>query len=109
MPRSKKTGAAAVQENAMGVGHNNDELVKSIMERFAAEEQIIIEAKGRQKEVLREGKASGILKTAIRKAYKDLTMTDEQRQANKEVEDARKSYAAICREVGLFVPEEEAA
>lgn len=97
---AKKHGAAALQDNAL---RNSDELVKSVMERFAKQQSIIDEARGAQKEILREGKEAGILKQAIRKAYKDLMMTEEQKQAKDEVEAARQEYARICAEVGLFV------
>lgn len=111
MPRPRKTGAAAVQDAALGIGHNaaNDDFVKDIMGRFAKKQRAIDALRAEQKEILREGKEGGVLKTAIRKAYKDLMMTSEQKEARDEVESARKSYVDICREVGLFVPEEEAA
>lgn len=96
----KKTGAAAVQHAALG--HNNDELVKVTMQKFAEQERIISEAKERQKQALREGKEGGVLKTSIRKAFKDLQMTSEQKQAHDEVEAERERYKKVCAEIGLF-------
>lgn len=107
MSRTKNTGANAVQDNALH-GHNHDELVKGIMERFHKEEQIISACKARQKEALREAKECGVLKQAIRKAYKDLMQTEEQKQAADEVAEARKEYAKICKEVGLLIMGEAA-
>ncbi len=48
-------------------------------------------------------------KIAIRQATKESRMSLEQRRSLQEVEDQKKHYLAICREVGLFVPDEEAA
>lgn len=106
----KKTGADAVQENALH-GHNkaNEAFIQEIMTEFVREQRIIDAACGRQKESLRRGKEGGVLKTSLRKAYKDLMMTSEQKEAQDEIEERRKEYRRVCKDVGLFDHMEEAA
>ena len=94
MPRGDKSIAEA--------GHNNDKLLQDYVIRFAKKQLEIEKLSGEGKEILREAKNDGFLKTSIRKAVKNLRMTPEQVQAKQEVEDTTKTYMEICGDLPLF-------
>ncbi len=108
MGRTKKQGADAVQENAMGLGHNR--LSTKEEAAFCKEFKVLEEKRmgivEKQKEVLQRAKDSGMLKGGVRAAVKKWMSSEEQRQAKDAVEQAREQYLAACREEGLFVPED---
>ncbi len=101
-------GADAVQ--AAAIGHNSPNQKKAeidILRRASKQVEDIAILQDGLKEILREGKEIGMSKMGIRKAIKETRMTLEQLQARQEVDDEKKRYIAICKEVGLFVPEDE--
>lgn len=102
----KKQGADAVQQNALGIGHNSTKDIAGFVSEFVALEKQIIELRGDQKDLLARAKDSDLLKMGIRKAAKEILASEEQRQARQSVEQARDEYLAACREEGIFVPEE---
>lgn len=95
-------------QNEASIGHNSasDELLKGYMEKLNNLTNDAEAVRGDIKEVLNQAKADGFLKTSLRKALKDLRMTEEQRQSSNEVQQSREEYVRICKELGLFVPEE---
>lgn len=92
------------------IGHNK--LTKDMEAKFLKRDAEIVEKIAQlndtRKANLRDAKDSGMSKMAIRQTTKEVRMSEEQRQAKDEVEDEKKRYLAICREVGLFVPQEAA-
>lgn len=108
LKKTDKTGAAAVQERALGKGHNS--LTKEAELKYLKRDMDIVEKIAKlnddRKANLRDAKDAGMSKMGIRSATKEMRMTLEQRQAIQEVEDQKKHYIAACREEGLFVPEE---
>jgi hypothetical protein len=109
MPRQKKTGAAAVQEAAMGHNSLNDDIKAKYLKRDAEIVDQICKLNEDRKENLREAKDAGMSKMAIRKCTKENRMSDEQREAKAEVEHEAKNYAAIWREVFGEIANQEAA
>lgn len=107
--KSDKTGAAAVQENAMGLGHNR--LSTKEEAGFCKEFKVLEEKRmaivDKQKDVLQKAKDAGMLKGGVRKAVKEWLSSEEQRQSRKSIEQARDEYLQACREEGLFVPAED--
>ncbi len=110
MGRNKKIGADAVQENALGLGHNHltSKEEAGFCGEFKALEEKRLAIVDKQKGVLQRAKDAGMLKGGIRAAVKKWMASEEQRQAKDAVEQAREQYLAACREEGLFVPEEMA-
>lgn len=110
MGRTKKTGADAVQENAMGIGHNSSSKdIAEYVNQVAVLKRQQSELGGDIKDILARAKDAGLSKMGIRKAAAELLASEEQRQSRQSVEQARDDYLRACKEVGLFVPEEEAA
>jgi hypothetical protein len=107
--RSKKSGAAAVQQNAMGIGGNREEFEKSCVEFVAKKTMAIQGINGEIKEKLREAKEVGSSKMAIRRAVKHLLMSEEQRQSKDEVESETQRITALCADLPLFGGAELAA
>jgi uncharacterized protein (UPF0335 family) len=62
---------------------------------------------GKMKDRLRAAKDDGFSKMAIRKAAKLLRMTEEQRQAKKEVETQTEYYTDLCADLPLFANRRE--
>ena len=99
----KVSNIKEMNENAMNAkGHNSNDLLKKHVTDYAQLNRKISELRGKQKEILRSAKDDGFLKMAIQGAVKDLEMTDEQRQAKQEVDDARAFYTDLCRDLPLF-------
>lgn len=105
----KKSGADAVQENAMGIGHNSTKDIAEYVNQVAGLMRQQQEIGGEIKDILARAKDSDLSKMGIRKAAKELLASEEQRQARLAVERARDEYLEACKEEGLFVPEEAAA
>lgn len=98
---SKKTGADAVQENAMH-GGNSDAALKGHLE-FIAKKMIAIEELNSDiKDRLRKAKDDGFKKMAIRKAIKTLMMSDEQIEVQKEIEDETQYAYDLGADLPLF-------
>ena len=83
-------------------GDNSDALLKDYMNSYDKDEQIIIAARGRQKLTLTNAKNDGFSKIAFRKAYKVLKMTEEQRQAQNSVDEAKQDYITRLSGLALF-------
>jgi len=90
------------QKAPASAGHNMDKLKVDYVRDFANLEKQIIEIRGQQKDMLNDAKSDGILKTAIRGAAKNLFKTDEQKQAQKEVDDETDYITALCKDLPLF-------
>lgn len=97
----KVSNVKEMHENAMQ-GSNSNELLKKHITDFAQLERKKQEIVGKQKEILRAAKDDGFKKMAIRGAVKDLSMTEDQRQAKQEIDDERAHYTDLCRDLPLF-------
>lgn len=84
-----------LQENAMRGGHNSNQLMRSTLEKYARIQDKIDGLRGEQKAVLSEGKEGGVLKTAVRKAYKIMAMSEEQLQAKEEIDEQTKEITDL--------------
>lgn len=98
----KVTNIKEMHENAIGGGHNSDELLKKYVVNIAQYEDQMMVIRGKIKAELQSAKDDGFLKMAIRKAVKSLTMTEEQRQAKQEVEIETRRITELCRDLPLF-------
>lgn len=108
MRKSNKTGADAVQENALG--HNSEARKKAVADYIKEDMKIVrqIEAlNDKRKNNLRKAKEDGLLKTSIRSTTKFCTMSAEQRQAKEETESETKFYREAAKQYGLFDNSEE--
>lgn len=83
-------------------GHNSEQLLKGYVEKMVRLEDEMTDLRGAQKDLLNDAKDNGFLKTAIKKAIKQLRKTDEQRQADNEVKKATEDYIKICSGLPLF-------
>lgn len=109
MRKVKKLGADALQESAMGHNRLDKEIEAKFLKTDADIVESIAQLNEKRKENLADAKDAGMLKTAIRKCTAESRKSIEARQEDAEVDDEKKRYIAICKEVGLFIPEEEAA
>jgi uncharacterized protein (UPF0335 family) len=99
---SKKTGADAVQANAMGHNRPTDAITRKYVTTIAKLEDEITALRGKIKLELNEAKSDGLLKTAIKGAVKNLRMTEDQRQAKNEVDLETQRITALCADLPLF-------
>lgn len=90
-------------------GSNSDEALRGYMENHAKFDRQIDAIRGKQKDNLNDAKKAGFLKTAIRKAHKELTESEEQSQVRKEIADATKHYVEIAADLFAHAEKEEAA
>ena len=94
MPRGEKSVPAK--------GNNSDQLLKNYVERVGNIMNEMSALNSDLKDVLRQAKSDGFLKTAIRKTVKQLQMTGDHLDAKREIDEATKHYVAICKELPLF-------
>lgn len=80
-------------------GHNRDELLKGYLEKLMAEQKIAIDSRGRSKDILAQAKNDGFGKMALRKLVKHKMKTQEQIQADQEVEREFEEYVAITEQL----------
>lgn len=96
---AKKTGADAVQQNALGHNKLNDQAKGEFLKSDINIVDQIKKLNEDRKELLREAKESGMSKMAIRAHTKEYFMSDEQHDVKKEIESEKKDYAKIWKEV----------
>lgn len=80
-------------------GGNSDEALRGYIENHAKLQRQIDAISGKQKDNLNDAKKAGFLKTAIKKAYKQCSESEEQSQVRKEIEEATKHYVEIAADL----------
>lgn len=84
------------------IGDNSDARVQEYVKFVTEKKRKIAALNGEIKDKLNEAKGEGFSKMAIRGAVKVLEMTEEQKQAKKEVDSAILAITAACADLPLF-------
>lgn len=103
--KARKPYAEGDDEPIAGEGHNiiaSEELEKSVLERYGHIQNEIKKLRNDAKDILQEGKDSGVLKSSVRNAYKELSMSEDARQAQKEVDNYTRRLVALGGDMPLF-------
>lgn len=87
-----------------GIGHNatDDDIAKKFVERYARNRIDAAALNDDGKEILREAKDAGCLKTSIKATVKWMLMSEDQRQSKKEVDSMTEHYTTLCADLPLF-------
>lgn len=99
---AKNKSNELVKKQAAGKGHNSDELKRDYVKKLVGLKMEMTAIRGREKDLLNNAKTDGILKTSLRNAVKELAKTDEQLQAQKEVDTETAYITALCKGLPLF-------
>lgn len=100
MPR--KSGAAAVQESAIGHNSASDDLIRESITYIAKKMSAIAALRGDIKVKKSELKDAGVSKIATGRALKQLRATEEQRQCESEVQEQTDRITELCADLPLF-------
>lgn len=101
MPKLKEVSSRGEQD-LPAYGDNSGKLLVDYVERYTKKLEAVEAIRGEMKDILNEAKNDGFLKTAIRKTVKNLRLTEEQRQAKQEIDEATRHYTELCQDLPLF-------
>lgn len=98
----KSKGALEDQREAKAAGHNSEKLLKDYVTKDIEIVKKIQSLNDQRKLNLNDAKDAGFLKTSIRRTTQNLLKSEEQRQADREVDAATAHYTKMCIDLPLF-------